>query len=398
MIRRSFSLLLLAIGVLTLFIGCQAFPLVVSERATPSPTATSAPTPTAEIVVTVTMAPTPTPTPEPTPEPTPTPTPTPTPSPTPSPTPVPTPVGLIGGKYDVFYYGDEPLSDENGYHSDRVSITVTKHTFRNSPYDGKRLAYFVADIYLQDLTSLRTAAATDFNHFGKTAHVDKLAEQEGAILAVNGDFFGFDGKARSFVLRNGELYHRKSWKLHDVCLIRYDGSMEVIPSETFDPNADYSDVWQGWQFGPYLIMPDGSPRTEFPIYKIRVANPRTVLGYYEPGHYCIVLVDGRQAGSYSAGLTLDDLAKLMVELGCKQAFNLDGGLSSQLYWNGGIFNKTLENKRRSQSDIIYIAEPLKTASEPEEPKAEPSPALNETEPQSAAESESEPGDERNDTP
>ena len=81
-------------------------------------------------------------------------------------------------------------------------------------------------------------------------------------------------------------------------------------------------------------------------------NPRTIIGYYEPGHYCFVTVDGRKTG-YSNGLTIAESALLMESLGCKLAFNLDGGQTSQFYWNDQVFNKPY-NGGRFTSDIIYI--------------------------------------------
>ena len=86
-----------------------------------------------------------------------------------------------------------------------------------------------------------------------------------------------------------------------------------------------------------------------------------MFGYYEPGHYCFVVVEGRTKNS--EGLTFWDLAKLMVDLGCTQAFNLDGGATSVLYWDDRICNET--SGERSQVDIIYLVEPEDTAANPE---------------------------------
>ena len=145
--------------------------------------------------------------------------------------------------------------------------------------------------------------------------------------------------------------------------------MKVFTAEEFDLEADFFNVWQGWQFGPYLIEEDGTPRADYPNYSIRVNNPRTVLGYYEPGHYCFVIVEGRQ-GKYSRGLTLSTLAELMVDLGCQQAYNMDGGNSSQLYWNHKLYNKPSGSYLRGLSDIIYIAEPVGDVPDPDEASSE----------------------------
>ena len=58
------------------------------------------------------------------------------------------------------------------------------------------------------------------------------------------------------------------------------------------------------------------------------------------------------------GLTLADLARVMQEAGCATAYNLDGGGSSTLYFNGRVLNNPTPNGRtiseRAVSDIVYI--------------------------------------------
>lgn len=302
-------------------------------------------------------------TPIPTATPTEVPSPTPSPSCTPVPTAVPTPSGLIGGKYDVFSYADDPVMTKESYRSDTVSITVTKYS--GHPYQNSKLVYFVADIYLQDISSLRTAASSTFDKRGAKA-IDRLSKNAGALLAINGDYY--TAISSTYLLRNGELFRSSKHPTRDVLILRKDGSVEVFDGPTFDPDMDMTDVWQVWQFGPYLIDEDGNPKTEFPHYGFTIRNPRTVFGYYEPGHYCFVVVDGRQGG-YSVGITMSDLARLMKDLGCTQAYNLDGGASSQLYWNGKLWNQPSGDGLRSIPDIIYIAEPVYDAA----PQATPVP-------------------------
>ena len=92
--------------------------------------------------------------------------------------------------------------------------------------------------------------------------------------------------------------------------------METISgSETTLNDVLERDPWQAWQFGPSLLTEGGRARTSFPNTSISPGNPRSCIGYYEPGHYCFVLVDGRQKAS--RGLSLKELAVLMESLGCK---------------------------------------------------------------------------------
>ena len=82
------------------------------------------------------------------------------------------------------------------------------------------------------------------------------------------------------------------------------------------------------------------------------ANPRTAIGYYEPGHYCLVVVDWR---GESAGITLPDLSRLFYDLGCTAAYNLDGGNSSVMVWQDAVINDPSGGGRES-SDALLIAE------------------------------------------
>ena len=150
---------------------------------------------------------------------------------------------------------------------------------------------------------------------------------------------------------------RSPWKGHDILLLYRDGTMETFHSDTFQPEAiDQENVWQAWEFGPSLLDENGNALSSFDrsYSDINRANPRTILGYYEPGHYCFVTVDGRKSG-YSNGLTLPETAQLMESLGCKIAFNLDGGQTTQLYWNDQMYNVPYEGGRFT-SDIIYIVD------------------------------------------
>ena len=85
------------------------------------------------------------------------------------------------------------------------------------------------------------------------------------------------------------------------------------------------------------------------------SNPRTAIGIIDENHYIIVVSDGRT--SESAGLSLYQLAEVMQSYGVQTAYNLDGGGSSTLYFNGQVINKPTTNgniSERSVSDIVYF--------------------------------------------
>ncbi|MBR5095012.1 MAG: phosphodiester glycosidase family protein, partial [Oscillospiraceae bacterium] len=95
--------------------------------------------------------------------------------------------------------------------------------------------------------------------------------------------------------------------------------------------------------------------------ELRPVHPRTAIGYYEPGHYCFVVVDGRQWG-HSDGAEIADLARLMESLGCTLAYNLDGGASSMMIFHGKTVDKP-SNGGRYINDMLIITEPADGAEE-----------------------------------
>ena len=155
------------------------------------------------------------------------------------------------------------------------------------------------------------------------------------------------------MIRNGVIYRANRTDC-DVCVLYYDGSMQVMPGQSFSvEEAVQNGAWQAWTFGPALLDTDGSVLTAFASSnRIISANPRTAIGYYEPGHYCMVVVDGR---GESEGITLPALSQLFHDLGCKAAYNLDGGNSSIMVWQDEVINNPSGGGRES-SDALLITE------------------------------------------
>lgn len=264
------------------------------------------------------------------------------------PTATPDPVGCFGTKFaDKFTDGEVvDRMDENGtaiYQSANLNITGTKYTQED-------LVYYVVDFYVRDISCLRTAFANDKYGRGQRDDTATIAKQNSAIAAINGDYYS--ARSEGTVIRNGELYRDSDFG--DVCVLYWDGTMETYEATEFNANTAMAEgAYQAWNFGPMLLDADGQTMTEFNS-SVTSRNPRTVIGYYEPGHYCFVAVDGRS--SQSKGLTMSALSELMYSLGCKRAYNLDGGQTSELIWEGKLINNPYKGGREC-SDIVLVAEP-----------------------------------------
>lgn len=235
----------------------------------------------------------------------------------------------------------EPVITENSYKSANISITIEKIVKDDTPY-------FIADIYIADLNNFRTAFAKKADVMGAIELTTTIAKENNAILAINGDHCK-DNKG--IIIRNGKYYPAES-RDYDVLVMYNDGTMKTLSPKEADVDKIKSESpYQVWSFGPMLLK-DGQPMTEFNSTLLR-KNPRTAVGYYEPGHYCFVQVGGRR-GDYSLGCTMKELSKLFADLDCKVAYNLDGGQSSEIVFMGEMLNQ--QSGRRSTPDILYIGE------------------------------------------
>lgn len=248
------------------------------------------------------------------------------------------------------HFSDSVELSDSSYKSENVSISVTKHTEGKGSY---QVTYYVADIYVADLTCLQSGFAYGTYGIGYTEKLLSMDQSLNAILAINGDFYG-NGNI-GVVIRNGILY-RSNMNDADVCVLYSDGTMKTYSPWDFDADQAIRDgAWQAWSFGPELLDEEGNQKKEFNAdWFISKLHPRSAIGYYEPGHYCLVVVDGRQPG-YSNGMTLVQLSELFHQLGCKAAYNLDGGKSSSMTFLDSEVNRPYEGGREV-SDCIIIKE------------------------------------------
>lgn len=242
-----------------------------------------------------------------------------------------------------------PVTTANSYSDGNISITLTEYR----RYDT---AIYVADVQITSVSDLKTAFADSSYGRNITEKTSDIAEDVNAILAVNGDFYG--AQESGYVIRNGVLYRDTAADDRQDLVIYEDGSFEVVEeSEVTAQELLDKGAWQVLSFGPGLVE-DGeiavSENEE--VGQAMASNPRTALGVTEDGHYLFVVSDGRT--SESEGLSLYEMAEFMQSLGAVTAYNLDGGGSSTMYFNGEVVNNPTTSgrsiKERSVSDIVYI--------------------------------------------
>ncbi len=236
--------------------------------------------------------------------------------------------------------GEEPVFTQDSYKSSDIAVTLSKQRVDRSDVT-------VADIYLTSVEHLRRAYGDD-RWKGPAERLHAIALRNQAIVAMNGDYA--TALSAGLVIANGTALQSTGNRKRDHCIIFRDGRMVTFLKGEMDLEEMLSeDLWQSFLFGPALLV-DGVAIEQIKT-DVAPANPRSVLGYYEPGHYCFVQVDGRS--SKSRGLTITGLAEFMESLGCVSAYNLDGGQSSSMYFHGAIITDPYRSGRRV-TDIVYI--------------------------------------------
>lgn len=244
---------------------------------------------------------------------------------------------------------DSPVITSDSYSDEHMHIQITEYR----EYDT---AIYVADISISSAEYLKTALAQ--NTYGKniTENTSQIARANNAILAINGDYYG--AQTKGYVLKNGVLYRESASQAREDLAIWADGSFLIITESDDSASALLENgVVQILSFGPALVV-NGTvcvSNTQ-EVGKAKASNPRTAIGIVDSLHYLFVVSDGRT--DQSEGLSLYQLAAFMQGLGADTAYNLDGGGSSTLYFNGAVINNPTTNgktiKERGVSDIVYI--------------------------------------------
>ncbi len=257
---------------------------------------------------------------------------------------------------DMFTNG-EIIQTENSFISENTHVTITKvETTVERAYQNEMhtypLIYYVADIYITNVEQFATAFPKGEYMQGATGSTMFQVRDNNGIIGVNGDNYG--SRSLGLVIRNGVLYRQDLFE-GDVMVLYYDGTMEPIFYNDVDINAIVAKgPYQAWSFGPVLVK-DGQMVSDstLPDY-IRGDNPRTAIGYYEPGHYCMIVVEGRSDDSVGADIM--ELAQIFYDLGCESAYNMDGGATSAMVYNDEYVNVRADGGRHS-TDTILILDP-----------------------------------------
>lgn len=231
------------------------------------------------------------------------------------------------------------------------SMTVVLEQYQVGP-----TTCHVARVKIADPSQLRSASAYGFNR-PQTEMTNTIARRVKAVTAINGDYYSYTGKG--YMVRQGQLYINKPYGDRDVLLIDANGDFYIEKKATAETLAKYEGmgIVNTFNFGPGLVVDGvvldayGHDFNSGDTYAQRSAIAQVKKGELE---YLLITCEGPME-SKGGGLTMVGFAEFIHSLDVETAYNLDGGNSASLYFNGKKVNAVNNKQERRISDIIYFA-------------------------------------------
>lgn len=249
------------------------------------------------------------------------------------------------------------LFTEAGYEDDSIRVQMeTRET------DGD-VIWRIAWVEIASPTQLRTAYAGDsIKDNKKKGTVSQMAKDHNAIVAIDGDNYIVEPEKHKFEYRMGEKRQADKNNIKDILIIDENGDFHTfiksVGAKTFQQDTGHT-IINAFMFGPALVHEGEISADPSYGYNPNGTQPRAAIGQLDRLSYVMVVADNATANDY-IGVTHRELAEFMLELGCVEAYNLDGGNSAALVYNGECYNNKIDE--REIKDIIYFA----TAVPPEE--------------------------------
>lgn len=254
---------------------------------------------------------------------------------------------------DLFAPGSAPIAEnftENGYRDDTIIVEMEKQRMFDSDV-------YIAYVKIATPSQIRTAVAGKKMGSSSTNQTSVISKNYNGIVAMNGDYY--TKTKAGYIVRMGDSYREKTSKNMDLLIIDELGDFHLMlhghdnQKEEMAVFKSEHEIVNGFFFGPALVK-DGR-KLEIPKnyqFDPHQKNPRAGIAQLGTLTYAMVVVNGRTGSS--EGVTLAEFASIMEELGAEQAYNLDGGNSATLAFNGEVYNDKPQDER-SVTDILYFA-------------------------------------------
>ncbi|WHY85881.1 phosphodiester glycosidase family protein [Neobacillus novalis] len=215
----------------------------------------------------------------------------------------------------------------NEYRASLAPGVLEKH-YSFEGKDGKKIESFVVDVDVHNPNvSIESGTPNDGTAFGLQPVRQQASaansENHQVVAAVNADFYNMaTGEPLGIVYKDGQAVKAQNAATHKFFGIKKSGEAVIGDATVYEGMKDQLQEALG---GNAILVKNGQ------IYQTPQTGadkePRTAVGIKGDGDVFFVVVDGRQE-PYSSGISMPDLAQLMIDLGAVTALNLDGGGSS----------------------------------------------------------------------
>ncbi|MBI5987094.1 phosphodiester glycosidase family protein [Clostridium perfringens] len=252
---------------------------------------------------------------------------------------------IFNEQNEIYINRDEELGSIE-YKSNTMSINILPIKKTNP-----NINMWEVNIKISSGSQIKSAFADDKFNLRNREKTSNIAKRHNAILAINGAAAGFNKS--SYVIRDSIIYRDTRLDCAPL-VIQKDGDFRMYDDHLSGEELVERGAMHTYDFGPDLIR--GGEIVDYgnTWYKEGL-DPRTVIGQKGPLEYVILVVDGRS--EESVGMSLYDTAVELKNRGCYWGYNLDGGGSTTLYFNGEVLNTPSDwNGERKISDILYFVD------------------------------------------
>lgn len=225
----------------------------------------------------------------------------------------------------------EEQTDQTGADTQQEEEDIYVEEITGATYHGWMMV-------VRDPSRVSVGVSRDyFNDDARGMRIAEMAEKYNAIGAINGGAFsdsggmGNGGMPSGLTVSDGEI--RNSSGGRDLTTAGFTEDDILVVGKFTKDQAKEMKIRDACSFGPALVV-NGEP-VEFSGASSGL-NPRTAIGQRADGAVLMLVIDGRQVNSMGASYA--DLVNIMVRYGAVNACNLDGGSSSNMYYNGEILN------------------------------------------------------------
>ena len=216
-----------------------------------------------------------------------------------------------------------------------------------------------SEVKIADGSQLRRSLAGNSYSSSIQLKASDMAKAVNSVVAINGDFYAF--RQIGVVVYNRELF-RFSPSVLDTCFFTSSGDIlfahkgELTTAEATKQYISDNDIIFSTSFGPILVENGEIYQTvSYPVGEIFSYYARSAIGMTDDLHYLLMVTSSENSYLYIDGMYAATAARIMHDKGCIKAYELDGGQTAVITFNGIPANGIVYGSERTMSDIIYFA-------------------------------------------